>query len=445
MEDKIIEVLRRAGTPVMTLDIAKAVGLNTKKDVNSTLYGLRDRGVVRRTDSNPPKWSLVSPKEQEAPGRSGKMWKRTDEGAEEDARDCRKPSNTADTANSSRGGLRGLEEFDIEEDFDEGGYGWIFKARHKVDRKCYAVKIVKYDGEKEKREVEALAALQHSSIVRYYTSWIGPPYKCNNTNTPSKGSLLQNCSTESSGGVVFEQGGCSFPSAASCTAESREEEELESWSQTSSSDMSTKQMIATAKRCLYIQMEFCEGGSLDQWLLDKGKERSKGEATEIFQQIVKGVEYIHSSGHIHRDLKPQNILFAADGRIKIGDFGLVTTIGDKNISPVERTKEKGTKSYMSPEQENQSTYDEKTDIFPLGLIFFELLWTMGTMAEKNKIWKELRSRSFPVEFREKYAFEHKLIYDMLSLEPEDRPGASDIKERLHALMDHVSSPKQRTV
>ncbi|KPP56558.1 hypothetical protein Z043_125812, partial [Scleropages formosus] len=188
----------------------------------------------------------------------------------------------------------GLEEFDIEEDFDEGGYGWIFKARHKVDRKCYAVKIVKYDG------------------------------------------------------------------------------------------MPTKQMIATAKRCLYIQMEFCEGGSLDQWLLDKGKERSKGEATEIFQQIVKGVEYIHSSGHIHRDLKPQNILFAADGRIKIGDFGLVTTIGDKNISPVERTKEKGTKSYMSPEQENQSTYDEKTDIFPLGLIFFELLWTMGTMAEKNK-------------------------------------------------------------
>uniref|UniRef100_A0A8C9TSJ2 Eukaryotic translation initiation factor 2-alpha kinase 3-like n=1 Tax=Scleropages formosus TaxID=113540 RepID=A0A8C9TSJ2_SCLFO len=335
MEDKIIEVLRRAGTPVMTLDIAKAVGLNTKKDVNSTLYGLRDRGVVRRTDSNPPKWSLVSPKEQEAPGRSGKMWKRTDEGAEEDARDCRyRKSTYYPSILSNR-----LEEFDIEEDFDEGGYGWIFKARHKVDRKCYAVKIVKYDG------------------------------------------------------------------------------------------MSTKQMIATAKRCLYIQMEFCEGGSLDQWLLDKGKERSKGEATEIFQQIVKGVEYIHSSGHIHRDLKPQNILFAADGRIKIGDFGLVTTIGDKNISPVERTKEKGTKSYMSPEQENQSTYDEKTDIFPLGLIFFELLWTMGTMAEKNKasalllIWKELRSRSFPVEFREKYAFEvgvssKLVIFNCLQISPD---------------------------
>ncbi|ROK15908.1 Interferon-induced, double-stranded RNA-activated protein kinase [Anabarilius grahami] len=170
--------------------------------------------------------------------------------------------------------------------------------------------------------------------------------------------------------------------------------------------------LTGSRTYLFIQMEFCEGGTLTEWIRATNrtnKQRTTVEIHKIFYEIVSGVEYIHSNKLIHRDLKPDNILFGTDGKVKIGDFGLVAAQTNHSGGPIERSKRRGTLQYMSPEQENKRNYDEKTDIFPLGLIWFEMLWKLSTGMERA---------------------ENKFIKKMLSCTPEDRPDAKDIKEKL---------------
>uniref|UniRef100_A0A671RAV8 Protein kinase domain-containing protein n=1 Tax=Sinocyclocheilus anshuiensis TaxID=1608454 RepID=A0A671RAV8_9TELE len=141
----------------------------------------------------------------------------------------------------------------------------------------------------------------------------------------------------------------------------------------------------SSRTYLFIQMEFCEGGTLTGWIQARNylkKHRTTLEIHKIFYEIITGVEYIHANKLIHRDLKPDNILFGADGKVKIGDFGLVAAQTDQNGDPIERSKRKGTPPYMSPEQKN---YDEKTDMFPLGLIWFEMVWEISTGMERVEV------------------------------------------------------------
>ncbi|KAL4641367.1 eukaryotic translation initiation factor 2-alpha kinase 3-like isoform X1 [Arapaima gigas] len=418
------------GVQKKALDIAKGVGLKTAKDVNSTLYSLMKAGQLSKTESTPPLWSLVSPDSQTADREGSNPMSG---GPQLGAQGVSK-SQTGNTSLASRESQdrRGLEEFSSVEMIDEGGFGCIFKAKNEVDGKWYAVKIVGYSGDNEKREVQILAKLEHPNIVRYYTSWIGPPYQQYSNNHDNQ--QLSSSSAESSGSIEFENpnfASYSVPSLSDKTPD--EEEESESCSQSIYSDMTPQQVIATSNRCLYIQMEFCEGGSLTQWFRDEGKDRTREEAVRIFKQIVEGVAYIHSQNHIHRDLKPDNILFKDKKTIKIGDFGLVTHICDEKGGPIYRTKKKGTESYMSPEQEDNSCYTEKTDIFPLGLIFFELLWILKTNTERAKIWKDLRNRKFPKDYHDQYTAEQNLIREMLSPEPDKRPKASSIRGLLNVL------------
>ncbi|XP_030355964.1 interferon-induced, double-stranded RNA-activated protein kinase isoform X11 [Strigops habroptila] len=120
--------------------------------------------------------------------------------------------------------------------------------------------------------------------------------------------------------------------------------------------------------CLFIQMELCEQGPLENWI-ERNRQDQKYHvmAQTKFLQILKGVEYIHSKDLIHRDLKPQNIFISHEDKIKIGDFGLVTSVARENL-----TENTGTKSYMAPEQFGHK-YGKEVDIYALGLIWFEIL------------------------------------------------------------------------
>ena len=80
-----------------------------------------------------------------------------------------------------------------------------------------------------------------------------------------------------------------------------------------------------------------------------------------FVELCRAVEFIHHSGYLHRDVKPKNVFFDQSGKIKLGDFGLVSEKPDGT-----QTTTVGTRLYVSPEQLSQRKYSKKTDVFPLG-------------------------------------------------------------------------------
>ena len=120
----------------------------------------------------------------------------------------------------------------------------------------------------------------------------------------------------------------------------------------------------------YIVMEYIDGITLKEYIEHEGSLRWK-DAVHFTIQILKGLQHAHDKGIVHRDVKPQNIMVLPDGTIKVTDFGIARfarseqrTITDKAIGSVH---------YISPEQARGERTDEKTDIYSVGVILYEML------------------------------------------------------------------------
>lgn len=122
----------------------------------------------------------------------------------------------------------------------------------------------------------------------------------------------------------------------------------------------------------YIVMEYAPGGCLDDRLAD-GQRYSVLEATLALVDACKGVGAAHASGLIHRDIKPANFMRAADGSIKVADFGLAKTGSDTGRSLTQTGVVVGTPFFMSPEQCEARPLDKRSDIYSLGATYFSLL------------------------------------------------------------------------
>ncbi len=124
---------------------------------------------------------------------------------------------------------------------------------------------------------------------------------------------------------------------------------------------------------LYIAMEFIQGVSLSQFLMQQSF--SLKRSLEIILQVAYALCHLHSHGVIHRDLKPENVLIAEDGEVKVIDFGIAQL--NEDFEPQKASVEKkimGTPSYMSPEQkEDPMNVTFASDIFSLGIIAYELI------------------------------------------------------------------------
>ncbi len=119
----------------------------------------------------------------------------------------------------------------------------------------------------------------------------------------------------------------------------------------------------------YLVMEFFDGGDLSQRL--QGKPMEPGAALKIFRELMFALGDIHETGVLHRDLKPQNLMFRNDGSLAIVDFGIA-----KHIDAVDRTNYGeilGTPRYMSPEQVQGRALDLRTDIYSAGVLLFQML------------------------------------------------------------------------
>jgi serine/threonine protein kinase/formylglycine-generating enzyme required for sulfatase activity/dienelactone hydrolase len=125
----------------------------------------------------------------------------------------------------------------------------------------------------------------------------------------------------------------------------------------------------------YIVMECVPGESLATKL--RSGPLTVKEATSITLQIAEALEEAHEQGVIHRDLKPANVMITPKGQVKVLDFGLAklreTKVTDATLSIMETQGILGTPLYMSPEQAHGKTVDTRTDLWSLGVVYYEML------------------------------------------------------------------------
>lgn len=251
------------------------------------------------------------------------------------------------------------QEFIELEPLGDGGFGYVYKCYNKVDQNTYAVKKIPIvDDIDYMREASYLAQLNNSNIVRYFSSWI--------------------------------------------TVED-----------ITSTDMYEDTDIVPV---LYIQMELCDT-TLRDYTVKKNYNGGldTSEINSIIIKILDGLKYLHSKNILHRDINPNNILIK-NNTPKISDFGLAKRVEENSY--ISSCKD-GQLLYRPPEVDD-GIYTEKSDLYSVAVVYFELLYRFTTEFERVEVLTEIRKGNFPKKFTEEYSEHCKIIKKMLSHNINDR-------------------------
>ncbi|ETM00255.1 PEK protein kinase [Phytophthora nicotianae] len=424
---------------------------------------------------------------------------------------------------------RFVNEFEELSALGKGGFGQVMLAENRLDGRKYAIKRVGLNLrnqtsktlQKFLREVKILALLDHSNIVRYYQAWlekveedtkrtsVAPASASSNTSSFGGLANAKNYSTSnllapiselefsgnqrqletfySNGSMMSDNDdGFDWDRGSSSGVEDDngwKEEDLvvqnKPRTRNALSHMSSSRSpgdhgsdedssFNAADKCdhwLYIQMQYCAGRNLADYLAVPTRPMELSRMLKIFVQIASALAHVHSCGLIHRDLKPANI-FVADverDEIKLGDFGLsryAANVNNLNASaslddtqqgppssvglretPLstsmwsnmsesnEVTAGVGTYLYASPEQVAGKKYNAKTDIYSLGMILFELCHErFGTTMERYITLRDARDSIFPAGLRAAKRCPEILdmLRKLLSHDPTTRPTADEV-------------------
>ncbi len=163
-------------------------------------------------------------------------------------------------------------------------------------------------------------------------------------------------------------------SAAPADEIARFQQEAEAISSLNHPNIATLYDIGADGGMKFLTLEYIPGGTLKHRIREMtrdGKRFSVAEATEYVLQTAEGLAHAHRLQIVHRDIKSDNLMLTADGRVKITDFGLAKLRGTNQLTKAGSTV--GTLAYMAPEQMRGEDVDARADLFSLGVVFFELL------------------------------------------------------------------------
>lgn len=128
---------------------------------------------------------------------------------------------------------------------------------------------------------------------------------------------------------------------------------------------------------MYLVMEYLEGKGLN-FLYETKNDELNGKRIDYLRQLADGLEYVHNSGYLHRDICPRNVMVTNDGVVKLIDFGLTIPNTPDFLKPGNRT---GTTEYLAPELIRRQATDLRVDLFALGVTAYQL-FTFGSPWEK---------------------------------------------------------------
>ncbi|NXP56082.1 NEK2 kinase, partial [Heliornis fulica] len=207
-------------------------------------------------------------------------------------------------------------------------------------------------------------------------------------------------------------------------------------------------IIDRSSTTLYIVMEYCDGGDLASLIARCTKEHYLEESfvLRVLTQLTLALKECHrrSDGGVtvHRDLKPANVFLDGKQNVKLGDFGLARIL--HHDTSFAKTFV-GTPYYMSPEQMNHTSYNEKSDIWSLGCLLYELCallppfraYNQKELAEKIR---EGKFRRIPYRYSEQL---NELLKEMLNVKDYCRPSVEDILQ--HPLIADLVTEEQRQI
>lgn len=176
----------------------------------------------------------------------------------------------------------------------------------------------------------------------------------------------------------------------------------------------------TVNNCPYILMEYAPNGTLRTFLRQAGK-GSFPQAVYLLRQMLAALSCLEDQGIVHRDIKPENIWIAADGSLRLGDFGIARFPGVAE----EPGRIFGTARYCAPEQAADSTrLDCRSDLYSLGTVVVEVL-TGSPFRQEDSFAAARQSVTPGYGFLREQATEHfaGLVRELLNSAPENRPAS----------------------
>ena len=375
-----------------------------------------------------------------------------------------------------------------------GGFGEVFRARNKTDGQLYAVKKIKAQSRRALdpvlSEVTVLSRLNHPNVVRYFASWIEEDVSVSMRDT-SDLSISEETATMSMSSLGLNpvlppsSRGLDFISSNHIVFGNAEESDSDSGSSDSDSESigdsneamgaidakyengdiitsslhtdesndlnGNRRQTEDTLTMLYIQMEYCKQETLRD-LINSGVQSDVTECWRLFRQIVQGLEHIHSASIVHRDLKPENVFIDSTGDLRIGDFGLARPGENRMpglaIDTTPRggsfTKDIGTAWYVAPEVRSTGggRYDEKADIYSLGIILLELHVAFATAMERASTLQPFAAEGSKLPSAlstPEKATQASMFMAMIQYQPSQRPSCSDLLREIPIQDEDVTS------